>query len=155
MRRLVTSLRARATLLALAVGVLAAMPTPVAHAAPGDLDPQFGQGGSERIFPSEESIAVAAVAVQPDDKIVLAGEEDRKVLVARLLPDGSLDPSFGNGGKVVTPVGNDARARDVGSSPTATSSSPVRPKRRPTPSSWPSATRRRDSSTLASELSAG
>ncbi|HKV13110.1 MAG TPA: hypothetical protein VJ725_33520 [Thermoanaerobaculia bacterium] len=83
--------------------VFSGFPFTLAHAAPGDLDPTFGQGG----------IAVAdlggfddgeALAVQPDGKILVAGSASVPGAVAfglaRLNPDGSLDPSFGNGGKV-------------------------------------------------------
>jgi uncharacterized delta-60 repeat protein len=38
------------------------------------------------------------VAVQADGKIVVAGYESGDTTVARYLPDGSLDPSFGSGG---------------------------------------------------------
>jgi uncharacterized delta-60 repeat protein len=49
---------------------------------------------------------VAAVALQNDGKLVVAGESDRSFAVARYLPDGSLDPGFGSDGKVVvTQVG--------------------------------------------------
>jgi uncharacterized delta-60 repeat protein len=54
------------------------------------------------------------VTVQPDDRIVIAGraslssprgDDFSDLLVARLLPDGQPDPSFGLGGQVVTDVG--------------------------------------------------
>jgi uncharacterized delta-60 repeat protein len=99
--RQMTSLRSFLVLLSL-LGVLAIAPS--ASAAPGDLDPSFGSGGSVRLLPSEEKVSLRAVAVQPDLKIVLAGsEEPGSVILVRLLPDGALDPSFGAGGKVTTP----------------------------------------------------
>lgn len=49
-----------------------------------------------------------AVAVQPDGKVVVAGTvatgaASRTLALARYLPDGSLDPTFGVGGKSVDP----------------------------------------------------
>jgi uncharacterized delta-60 repeat protein len=77
---------------------------PVASAAPGDLDPSFGSGGSIRLLPSEESVALRAVAVQPDLKIALAGlnADTNSVILVRLLPRGAMDPGFGVGGQVTT-----------------------------------------------------
>ena len=49
------------------------------------------------------------VAVQSDGKIVVSGVSDsyynRRVAVTRHLPNGQLDPTFGSGGKVATPLG--------------------------------------------------
>jgi uncharacterized delta-60 repeat protein len=76
----------------------------------GTLDGSFGTGG--------RVVAVAGiyggaydVAVQPDGKIVVIGGalgngEDMNFAVVRYNPDGSLDDSFGTGGKVITPVSN-------------------------------------------------
>lgn len=50
-----------------------------------------------------------ALALQRDGKIVLAGSSNQNQLVfalARYLDDGTLDRSFGNGGKVLTPLGS-------------------------------------------------
>lgn len=45
------------------------------------------------------AVAAAPMAVQPDGKIVVAGEvTPRFGMLARLTPDGRLDPSFGDGG---------------------------------------------------------
>lgn len=58
-----------------------------------------GDGG----FGTENSVA-NAVAVQPDGKIVLAGQPKfaTSIVVVRLLADGGWDHSFGNAGSVVT-----------------------------------------------------
>jgi Domain of unknown function (DUF5122) beta-propeller len=49
---------------------------------------------------------VSALALQADGKIVIAGiGSSSNVVIARLNPDGMLDPSFGSGGKVVTTRG--------------------------------------------------
>jgi uncharacterized delta-60 repeat protein len=45
---------------------------------------------------------MAGIAVQPDGKIVVAGGGISGIQLARYLPDGSLDPSFGDGGYVQT-----------------------------------------------------
>lgn len=44
------------------------------------------------------------VAVQPDGRIVVAGTSAGSFAVARLLPDGTLDASFGGTGLVTTPI---------------------------------------------------
>jgi uncharacterized delta-60 repeat protein len=54
----------------------------------------FGGDGRERAY---------ALAIQRNGKIVAAGGNIHFSMV-RLLPSGSLDPNFGSGGKVVTPV---------------------------------------------------
>lgn len=95
--------RLRSIATAVSVTALLAL-APGASAAPGDLDPTFGSGGSVRLLPSNEAIALRAVTVQPDLKIVLAGSDATiaSVILVRLLPNGQMDPSFGDGGKVTT-----------------------------------------------------
>lgn len=75
-------------------------------AAPGDLDPTFGNGG--RIPPPSGSQNISwatGIAVQPDQKIVVLGTDNYRVVLTRFLPDGTLDPSFGTGGRVYTDLG--------------------------------------------------
>lgn len=80
-----------------------ALVAPAASAAPGDVDTSFGNGGSVDLLTSEE-ISVKGIAVQPDLKVVVAGAEPPgSVVLVRLLPNGQLDPGFGQGGKVTTP----------------------------------------------------
>jgi uncharacterized delta-60 repeat protein len=43
------------------------------------------------------------VAIQPDGKIVVAGDAGGYLALARYRPDGSLDPGFGGTGRVTTP----------------------------------------------------
>src|SRR5207244_11932997 len=77
----------------------------------GALDPTFGSGGVVTLPAGKQSIAYA-LAIQPDDKIVVGGGVfvapdvlDYDFRVVRLLPaDGDLDPDFGTGGTVVTPA---------------------------------------------------
>lgn len=74
--------------------------------APGALDLSFGTGGVlSTDFGGTYDWAYAA-AVQPDGKIVTAGVSNgaatHDFALARYRPDGSIDPSFGDGGKVTT-----------------------------------------------------
>jgi uncharacterized delta-60 repeat protein len=99
----IRSLGVRFLALSFALLAVAAVLASVARAAPGELDPTFGVGGSERLFQNPENTFFRAVATQPDGKIVMVGGGDAgKVLVARLLENGGLDPSFGNSGVVST-----------------------------------------------------
>ena len=55
----------------------------------------------------------AAVALQPDGKIIVAGDRagfDNTFALLRYIADGSLDPSFGGDGKVTLPLGGTGRA---------------------------------------------
>jgi uncharacterized delta-60 repeat protein len=73
-----------------------------AAAAPGDLDPSFGSGGTVETRIGGTSFA-QGLALQPDGKIVLGGSADPGgVAVARFNTDGSLDSGFGSGGIVTT-----------------------------------------------------
>ena len=45
------------------------------------------------------------IAIQPDGKIVVVGATDQNVALARYLPDGTLDPTFGNAGTVIGGIG--------------------------------------------------
>jgi uncharacterized delta-60 repeat protein len=74
----------------------------------GSLDPTFGSGGKVTTdFAASEDQATALV-VQADGKLVAAGFTMREFgtisdfALARYNPDGSLDPTFGSGGKVTT-----------------------------------------------------
>ena len=67
----------------------------------GALDQTFGTGGKVTTDFQRPSTAFA-VALQPDGRIVAAGGTRGGVALARYNPNGSLDPTFGDGGKVVT-----------------------------------------------------
>lgn len=84
----------------------------VRHLRDGGLDPDFGQGG--RVFTAfgngGRSDEAQAVAVQPDGRILVAGSSDQGATgydfaLARYHADGSLDTSFGEGGRVITSFG--------------------------------------------------
>jgi uncharacterized delta-60 repeat protein len=77
----------------------------------GALDPTFGNGGTVTTDFADDQDQASAVVVQPDGKLVIAGSavtgvaDARKLIdfaLARYNPDGSLDPTFGQGGKVTT-----------------------------------------------------
>ena len=80
----------------------------------GSFDASFGPGGV-RMYDIDESTpydsAAQALAVQPDGKILAAGsatmnnKDDCCFLVARLNPDGTLDSSFGSGGRLIAQMG--------------------------------------------------
>jgi uncharacterized delta-60 repeat protein len=74
----------------------------------GSLDPTFGTGGKVMTSVSDLSADDAAVAIQADGKVIVAGDESFFVLgagwedavVVRYQTDGSLDPTFGTAGMV-------------------------------------------------------
>jgi uncharacterized delta-60 repeat protein len=77
--------------------------------SPGDLDPTFGDGGlATTDLPGLQATGVNSVAVQPDGRILVAGDGlgsgrvEYHFGLARFNRDGSLDNSFGTGGKVTT-----------------------------------------------------
>src|SRR5438874_185420 len=83
----------------------------IRYTANGSLDTAFGTGGKVTTsFGSQEDDAYALV-VQPDGKLVAAGVVFNGVrwdfALARYNTDGSLDTTFGTGGKIATAVGTD------------------------------------------------
>jgi uncharacterized delta-60 repeat protein len=103
----------RVALVTLALALMAE----VAHAAPGDLDPSFGQGGRVGIVSGGAEYAVA-LAVQADGKIVVGGHSAAnavgEAVVYRLNRDGSLDRTFnGNGRLGIAGGGGDSAAAVV------------------------------------------
>jgi uncharacterized delta-60 repeat protein len=78
-----------------------ALAADTALAAPGDLDTTFGVGGRATVDFGGNEIATS-MALQPDGKILLGGDTDRagsvdQVVVRLLDPQGTLDPSYGQG----------------------------------------------------------
>ncbi|MFC4453900.1 hypothetical protein [Deinococcus sonorensis] len=79
----------------------------VRYTRDGALDPTFGAGGKVLIDFEGRSDIARAVALQPDGKIVVAGNAttgagEERFAVARLNSAGTLDASFGTGGRVET-----------------------------------------------------
>jgi uncharacterized delta-60 repeat protein len=72
----------------------------------GTLDPTFGTGGKVMTDFAAGSDGIRALALQPNGRLVAAGvaqtESGSNFAVARYRHDGSLDPTFGSGGKVTT-----------------------------------------------------
>jgi uncharacterized delta-60 repeat protein len=79
----------------------------VRYAPNGTLDPSFGTGGKVMLLPYGTA---QAVLVEPDGRIAAAGYarpfsgEPSDFALARLLPNGAPDPSFGTNGTVRTPL---------------------------------------------------
>jgi len=82
----------------------------------GSLDRTFGTEGKVITEFGGEEVSAIALVLQPDGKLVAAGIEGSNVTgtfdfaLARYLPNGSLDPTFGVGGKVTTDFGTGERA---------------------------------------------
>jgi uncharacterized delta-60 repeat protein len=82
----------------------------VRYTANGMLDPTFGVGGKVSYPLALDNNEAHAVAVQPDGRIIVTGESDfvnheNGLIVMRLNPDGSLDPTFGGDGIVSITMG--------------------------------------------------
>jgi len=81
--------------------------------ANGTLDTTFGPAGKRRIAFGGDQEAAFGAALQPDGKIVLAGDSDFRVAVARLNPNGTLDGTFSGDGKRLFSWGAISRAQAV------------------------------------------
>ena len=83
-----------------------------AFANPGDLDSTFGQNGRTTLtIPgTSTSESGSAVAIQADGKAVVAGSANNNIAIMRLNTDGSLDTTFGFGGKVASSAGYEGDA---------------------------------------------
>ena len=75
----------------------------------GDLDSTFGTDGTLTFSTAPGEDEAHAMVLQSDGKIVLAGRAEgaanRDFAVARFNANGTIDNSFGSGGKVITPMG--------------------------------------------------
>ena len=79
----------------------------VRYNANGTIDPTFGGDGKVRTNFTRGEDAVYGLAVQPDGKIVAAGDAgfrtgNSRFALARYNVNGTLDPTFGSDGKVTT-----------------------------------------------------
>jgi uncharacterized delta-60 repeat protein len=74
----------------------------------GTLDPGFANGGTALTWFRRRFQSASAVAITPGGRIVVAGSTSNGITsrsaVARYLPDGRLDRSFGGDGRVTTDV---------------------------------------------------
>jgi uncharacterized delta-60 repeat protein len=95
----------------------------LAVAAAGDLDPSFDGDGKliQNLGQVRRDGPATSIVRQSDGKYVIAGSKNAiseasggdDFLVARYMPDGSLDPSFGGDGIVTTDFGGTERANDI------------------------------------------
>lgn len=92
----------------------------------GNLDPSFGTGGYRLTdFGSTRTDIAIPIALTPTGKIVLAGFTDvgpgttfnSDLALAQYTSTGNLDPSFGSGGTVTTPLGADESGYDLAVQP--------------------------------------
>jgi uncharacterized delta-60 repeat protein len=82
--------------------------------AAGKLDTTFGPAGKRKIdFGGTLDQGVFGAARQPDGKLVLVGDSDFRVAVARLNTNGTLDSSFSGDGKTLFSWGAISRATGV------------------------------------------
>jgi uncharacterized delta-60 repeat protein len=86
--------------------------------AAGRRDRGFGTNGQLRLPLVDTPGAAVEVAVAPDGKLVVvatSGQDDRRdpLMLLRLTADGALDPSFGAGGRMLLPAGDDLTALQV------------------------------------------
>lgn len=72
----------------------------------GSPDPEFGIQGQSIVNLENLEFQANAMALQPDDKIVLAGNLGNDFFLFRMLPDGAPDTMFGQNGIVVVETGN-------------------------------------------------
>jgi uncharacterized delta-60 repeat protein len=89
--------------------LVAMLATSVAHAAPGDPDHTFGNGGVVISPYTEHHDFPYSMAVQADEKILVGGLSLDSAFslassyIVRHLPNGALDVTFGVGGKLIFP----------------------------------------------------
>jgi hypothetical protein len=80
----------------------------IARGAAGDPDQTFGTGGHVFTDFSGNSDYGFAIAIQPDGRLIVAGQSGVypvfHAALARYNTNGQLDPTFGSGGKVITPL---------------------------------------------------
>lgn len=76
----------------------------------GTLDTNFATNGVYTYASPALKSAVNSFGIQADTKIVIVGGLGGSVLFLRLLPNGTLDATFGNGGLVSIPLQSEAEA---------------------------------------------
>ncbi len=87
----------------------------------GSLDTSFGTGGKATTAFGSSDDWISGVTMQPDGKILAAGRASVGSIgefgLARYNTDGSLDTSFGAGGKVTTAIGSNSAGRGLALQP--------------------------------------
>ncbi len=88
--------------------------TPLVKYSDGSLDETFGSGGKVTTLFAEGGAGARAIVVQPDGKILVAGQiqngSNIDFALARYLPNGTPDVSFDFDGKLTTDFGANDRA---------------------------------------------
>jgi uncharacterized delta-60 repeat protein len=73
----------------------------------GSIDPSFAGDGFAELHNSQRiEVAFIGLEVLPDGKVLLGGNAGRRLILSRLLPNGELDPSFGDGDGIVEVIGD-------------------------------------------------
>jgi uncharacterized delta-60 repeat protein len=83
----------------------------------GSLDAAFGRRGVAGFTSVKRAESAAAVALQQDGKIVVAGSIGRDMLVARFQPGGAPDTTFGRDGRRIIQLGGRDAAQAVAVQP--------------------------------------
>lgn len=84
----------------------------VRYNSDGSLDTSFGSGGTV-VFAEAGNQIATAMLLQTDGKIIAVGSDGAKLAVYRLNTNGTLDTSFGTGGKFVLNLSAASQANDV------------------------------------------
>ena len=86
------------------VALLVLGASPAVAATPGALDRSFSGNGIAFVR-AGSGVFGQAVALDSEGRLVVGGGSDHRAMLARLLPNGDLDPTFGGDGKVRLPGG--------------------------------------------------
>lgn len=104
--RMKHNILSKLVLTAVATSVILSGPV---QATPDSLDSSFGTGGKVTTAIGSSFDGINDMVIQADAKIVVAGYSYNgpryDFALARYNPDGTLDSSFGNNGRVTTPIG--------------------------------------------------
>jgi uncharacterized delta-60 repeat protein len=87
------------------VGLRKIRPVVARYEPGGDPDPTFDADGVAKLGKFSSGAALGAVAIQPDGRIVAAGNADSDLFLARLRPNGKRDRSFSRDGRLRTGLG--------------------------------------------------
>src|SRR5262249_44263661 len=94
---------ARVIIVIMSVGLLLFSHLATSEGADGGLlDSTFGSGGKVATDFSQATDLANGLALRPDGKIIVAGSSNLDFALARYNPNGDLDTTFGNAGRVTT-----------------------------------------------------